>query len=46
MEGTSGFDVTSINPATVELNGALPIAHFTRHFPHSEFLNEVFVFVG
>jgi hypothetical protein len=44
--GTSGFDVTTINPATVELNGALPIAHFTRHFPHSEFLNEVFVFIG
>jgi len=46
VEGTSGFDVTTINPATVELNGALPIAHFTRHFPHSEFLNETFVFVG
>ncbi len=44
--GTSGFNVTTINPATVELNGALPIAHYTRHFPHSEFLNEVFVFVG
>jgi hypothetical protein len=46
VEGTSGFDVTSINPATVELNGALPIAEFTRRFPHSEFLNETFVFVG
>ena len=46
VEGTSGFDVTSINPATVELNGALPIAEFTRHSPHSEFLNETFVFVG
>ncbi len=46
VQGTSGFDVTSINPATVELNGALPIAQFTRHFPHSEFLNETFVFVG
>ena len=44
VEGTSGFDVTSINPATVALNGALPIAQFTRHFPHSEFLNETFVF--
>ena len=44
--GTSGFDVTTINPATVELNGAKPIAHFTRHFPHSEFLNAVYVFVG
>ncbi len=46
VEGTSGFDVTTINPATVELNGALPIAHFTRHFPHSEFLNATYVFVG
>jgi hypothetical protein len=44
--GTSGFDVTSINPATVMLDGAKPIAHFTRHFPHSEFLNAVYVFVG
>ena len=46
MQGTSGFDVTTINPATVSLDGASPIAHFTRHFPHSEFLNETFVFVG
>ncbi len=46
VEGTSGFDVTTINPATVSLNGALPIAHFTRRLPHSEFLNETFVFVG
>jgi hypothetical protein len=44
--GTSGFDVTTINPATVELNGAKPIAHFTRRFPHDEFLNAVYVFVG
>ena len=27
-------------------NGALPIAQFTKRFPHSEFLNETFVFVG
>ena len=46
VQGTSGFDVTTINPATVALDGASPIAHFTRHFPHSEFLNETFVFVG
>jgi hypothetical protein len=46
VEGTSGFDVTTINPATVSLDGALPIAHFTRHFPHSEFLNATYVFVG
>ena len=46
VQGTSGFDVTTINPATVELNGACPIAHFTRHFPHSEFLVATYVFVG
>ncbi len=46
VQGTSGFSVTSINPATVSLDGASPIAEFTRHFPHSEFLNETFVFVG
>ncbi len=46
VEGTSGFDVTSINPATVSLDGASPIAEFTKHFPHSEFLSETFVFVG
>ena len=23
-----------------------PIAEFTKHFPHSEFLNEIFVFVA
>ena len=46
VEGTSGFSVTSINPATVSLDGALPIAEFTKHFPHSEFLDETFVFVG
>jgi hypothetical protein len=44
VQGTSGFDVTSINPATVSLDGALPVAHFTRRFPHSEFLSETFVF--
>ncbi len=46
VQGTSGFDVTQINPATVSLDGALPIAQFTKRFPHSEFLNETFVFVG
>src|SRR5204863_7027106 len=44
--GSSGFDVTTIKPATVELDGAKPIAHLTRHFPHSEFLNATYVFVG
>jgi hypothetical protein len=44
--GTSGFDVTQIDPATVSLSGAKPISHFTRHFPHSEFLAATYVFVG
>jgi hypothetical protein len=44
--GTSGFDVTTINPATVDLSGAKPITHFTRHFPHSEFLSATYVFVA
>ncbi len=46
VQGTSGFDVTTINPATVSLDGASPIAHFTRHFPHSEFPVATYVFVG
>jgi len=46
VQGTSGFNVTSINPATVSLDGASPIAEFTRRFPHSEFPVETFVFVG
>src|SRR5208337_1962964 len=46
VQGTSGFDVTTINPATVSLDGASPIAEFTRHFPHSEFPVATFVFVG
>jgi hypothetical protein len=46
VQGTSGFDVTTIDPASVSLNGAKPIAHFTRHFPHNEFTTAVYVFVG
>jgi hypothetical protein len=44
--GTSGFDVTQINPATVDLSGAKPIAHFTRHFAHNPFLAATYVFVA
>jgi hypothetical protein len=46
VQGSSGFDVTTIDPATASLNGAKPIAHFTRHFPHNEFPTAVYVFVG
>ena len=44
--GTSGFPVSSINPATVELDGAAPIAHFTRKVRRDEFPFETFVFVA
>jgi hypothetical protein len=46
VQGSSGFDVTTIDPATVSLDGAKPIAHFTRRFPHNEFPTAVYVFVG
>ncbi|WP_148595991.1 hypothetical protein [Aquisphaera giovannonii] len=42
--GTSGFDVTTIDPATARLAGASPITYFTRKWPHSEFPVETFVF--
>jgi hypothetical protein len=44
--GTSGFDVTQIDPATVELDGAHPIAHVKRKFHRDEFLAETYVFVA
>ena len=46
IEGTSGFDVSTINPSTAQLDGAKPIANFIRKFPHLEFPVETFVFVG
>jgi len=44
--GTSGFPVSSIDPATVELDGVAPIAHFTRKVRRDEFPFETFVFVA
>jgi hypothetical protein len=44
--GTSGFPVSSINPATVELDGVAPISHFTRKVQRDEFPFETFVFVA
>jgi hypothetical protein len=38
--------VNTIDPNTASLDGAKPIAHFTRRFPHDEFPSAVFVFVG
>lgn len=44
--GTSGFNVTQINPATVELDGAQAIAHVTRKIRRDEFPFATYVFVG
>lgn len=44
--GSSGFDVTQIDPATVTLGGAHPVFSFTRHVVRSQFLDETFVFEG
>jgi hypothetical protein len=44
--GTSGFNVSTIDPTTAQLDGAKPIANFIRKFPHLEFPVETFVFVG
>jgi hypothetical protein len=42
--GTSGFDVKQIEPASVQLGGASPIAHFFRKVNHDSFLDETFIF--
>ncbi len=42
--GTSGFDVTTINPKTVELDGVHAIARVLRKVRRDEFVNETFVF--
>lgn len=44
--GTSGFDVTQIDPATVTFGGAHPIFSFTKNINRDEFLDETFVFKG
>ncbi len=44
--GTSGFPVSLINPATVELNGARSIAHITRKVHRDEFPFQTYVFVA
>lgn len=46
VQGSSGFDVSTINPSTVSLDGAQPIAHFTRRFPRNEFPVAVYAFLG
>jgi hypothetical protein len=44
--GTSGFPVSEINPATVELNGVSSIAHITRKVQRDEFPFQTYVFVA
>ena len=44
--GTSGFPVSQINPATVELDGVKSIAHITRKVQRDEFPFQTYVFVA
>ena len=44
--GTSGFPVSQINPATVELDGVTSIAHITRKIHRDEFPFQTYVFVA
>ena len=44
--GTSGFPVSQINPATVELEGVKSIAHITRKVQRDEFPFQTYVFVA
>jgi hypothetical protein len=44
--GTSGFNVKQIEPASVTLGGAAPIARFFRHVNRDSFLDETFIFRG
>jgi hypothetical protein len=44
--GTSGFPVSQINPATVELDGVHAVAHITRKIKRDEFPFQTYVFVA
>ncbi len=44
VSGTSGFDVSQINPATVELDGTHAIARVYRKLSTDEFLDATYVF--
>ena len=44
--GSSGFDATGIDPATVRLGGATPISSFTKRVNRDEFEDATFVFRG
>lgn len=44
VQGTSGFDPATIDPSTVDLNGAKPVATKPYHFPRNPFPAQVFIF--
>ncbi len=44
--GTSGFDVTKIDPTTVEIGGAHQLYNFDRHVNNDEFEDRTFIFRG
>jgi hypothetical protein len=44
VNGTSGFDPSTIDPATVDLNGAKPVATQPYQFPRNPYPSQVFVF--
>ena len=44
--GSSGFDVTKIDPASVTFGGAHPIFEFDRHINNDPWLDTTFVFKG
>jgi hypothetical protein len=44
IQGTSGFDPATIDPATVDFAGAKPVAVLPHRFPRSPFVGRTFVF--
>lgn len=44
VQGTSGFDPATIDPSTVDLNGAKPIATMPYQFPRNPYPARTFVF--
>jgi len=44
--GTSNFDVSQIDPSTVEMGGAHPIFAYERDVNHDGFLDETYIFKG
>ena len=44
--GTSGFDASTIDPATVRLGGATPVSSFTRNINRDPFPDKTLVFRG